>query len=332
MAFGSDGAELVSVVVKGTFTLPADGAGVGLADEQIPPRYADEYWGDPAASSLKAPADFAPVKAGTDVLLVGTAYSPEGRPATRLEASVRIGSVSKRISVIGDRVWERRSMPGGFGLSAPISFTEMPLVYERAFGGADRTAPDEADHDWDTSNPVGAGFRVNREAVAGTPAPNLEDPRRLIGAWQDRPPAAGFGPIPVGWETRAQHAGTYDEEWTATRAPLPPADLQPAFYNAAPPDLIAPGFLVGNEMAELINVSPIGRVAFRLPDLGILLTLHVGRSIETFRADLWTVLFEPDAGRFCLVWGHAFAVGKQPSRVRAVEVDADGRDAPDVTT
>jgi hypothetical protein len=36
--------------------------------------------------------------------------------------------------------------------------------------------------------------------------------------------------------------------------------------------------------------------------------------------------------RFCLVWGHAFSVGKQPSRVRAVEVDADGRDAADVTT
>jgi hypothetical protein len=333
LAFGSDGAELLSVVVKGTFSLPTGRDGVRLADEQEPPRYADEYWGDPADSSIRYPADFAPIKVGTDVLLVGSAHTADGRPATRLEASIRIGPVSKRIVVTGDRTWEKRAISNSYVLSSPISFTEMPLVYERAFGGADRSAPDPADHDWDTHNPVGAGFRVDRDALDGTPAPNLEDPDHLIGSWQDRPPAAGFGPLAVGWEPRARYAGTYDDEWLTTRAPLPPSDLQPAFYNAAPPDLVAPGFLVGNEMAELTNVSPAAsRLAFRLPDLGVLLTLHVGRTVETFRADLWTVLFEPDAHRLCLVWGHAFSVGKQPSRVRAIEVDADGRDAADVTT
>jgi hypothetical protein len=134
----------------------------------------------------------------------------------------------------------------------------------------------------------------------------------------------------VNWEPRLQYAGTYDEEWLTTRAPLPPADLQPAFYNVAPPDLVAHGFLTGNEMAELINVSELGRIAFRLPDLGILLTTHLGRTPETVRADLWTVLFEPDAHRFSLVWGYAFSVGKQPARLRAVEVEADGRDAGDL--
>jgi hypothetical protein len=311
--------------------MPSDREGLRLADEQLPPRHADQYWGDPADSSIRYPSDFAPVKIGTDVLLVGSARPADGRPTKWLEASVRIGPISKRILVAGDRKWERRPATNSFALSPPISFTEMPLVYERAFGGADRTLPDEADHEWDTSNPVGTGFRVNRDAVDGTPAPNLEDPAHPISGWQDRPPVAGFGPIAMNWEPRLRHAGTYDHDWQATRAPLPPADLNPAFYNAAPADLVAPGFLVGNEMAELVNVSDAGRIAFRLPDLGVRLTVHGARGVETHHTDLWTVLFEPDAHRVSLVWGRAFSAGNQPARLRAVEVDAEGRDAADVT-
>ena len=69
-----------------------------------------------------------------------------------------------------------------------------------------------------------------------------------------------------------------------------------------------------------------------LPDLDVLLTLHVGNGAETYRADLWTVLFEPDEGRFSMVWGYVFSVGKQPSRVRSVAIDVDGAMAADVAT
>jgi hypothetical protein len=41
------------------------------------------------------------------------------------------------------------------------------------------------------------------------------------------------------------------------------------FYNAAHPDLIAPGYLTGDESVELVNLSPEGRVQFKLPGVGI---------------------------------------------------------------
>lgn len=322
-AFDHDAAEVLCVAVKGTFTLPVDGDVVRLADEQAPLLYGDEYWGDPSDSSIRYPADLIPGKAATDVLLTGTARSPTVTPVQRLEASVRVGPVFKRVVVSGDRYWQKRSLGGGFVISEPTYFTEMPLVYERAFGGVDRTSENESEHEWDARNPVGVGFRVNRDAVDGTPVPNIEDPASPMTSWRDRPPVAGFGAIGVAWEPRSIFAGTYDDAWLNTRAPLLPADVQPQFFSAAPAGLMADGFLESGESVELVNVSETSRLSFRLPAIDVLLTPHIGRSAKTHRAHLWTVLFVPDEHRFCMVWGGAYPVGKQPAQVTEVEVHVD---------
>lgn len=318
------GAERVGVAVKGTFTMPAGARVPRLADEQVAPLYTDIYHDQPGASSVQYPVDVVPGKLGTDVLVVGTARNRRSQPVKRLETSVRVGSLTKRAVVTGDRRWEKRPYGGGFVMTEPAPLLEIPIVYERAFGGIDQTAPDGNAFAWDGRNPVGTGFRVNRDAVDGTPLPNVEDPAHLITSWNDRPPVAGFGPIDACWEPRSRFAGTYDEAWQATQAPLLPSDFDVRFFNTAPAGLVANGFLGGGEPVELVNLSEDQDIAFALPVVTVGLTLRLGSSAYQRPADLWTLILEPDQRRFLMVWGGSFALGKQPSRAHCVEVHVAG--------
>src|SRR5436309_825245 len=91
---GKEGAEYLTVVVKGTFTL--DGRGGGrVAEEQVPMRHADEAEGDPAASSTRYEADASPLKPGTDVVLVGAAVST--RPVKDLVVGLAVGTTRKAV-------------------------------------------------------------------------------------------------------------------------------------------------------------------------------------------------------------------------------------------
>ena len=59
-----------------------------------------------------------------------------GQPATSCFVSLQIGDRRKVIAVIGDRVAQ---YAGGATpvVTDPVPFTEMPLRYERAYGGTD---------------------------------------------------------------------------------------------------------------------------------------------------------------------------------------------------
>ncbi len=125
-----DGVDTLYAVIKATFTLTPE---LSIAKEQIPPFKADVYWGDPAKSSLKYGSDIHLGKLSTDVLLVGQAWSPDGRPVTELETGIAIAERKKTIRVHGNRVFKSGLL--GLSLSAPEPFVSMPLTYERAFGG-----------------------------------------------------------------------------------------------------------------------------------------------------------------------------------------------------
>lgn len=319
------GRELVTVVAKGTFTMPLAGEEPEPAEEQVAPWPADVHHGEPARSSIRYPADLVPGKRGTDVLLVGSARAPRGRPVHRLEVSVRVGALARTVVVTGDRHWEARAMGTGFAMTPPAPFAEMPLIYERAFGGGDPTPGDGgAAAPWDERNPVGTGFRTRAEGVAGTPVPNLEDRDHLIADWRDKPPVAGLGALDAAWEPRRRFAGTYDRAWAETQAPLLPTDFDVRFFNVAPPGLAATEFLRTRVPVELTNVAGVERLAFELPIPDVRLAFRIGDRVTEQAARLWTVLLEPDAGRCVLSWGSTFAVGKQPSRAYAVELTVDG--------
>jgi hypothetical protein len=98
-------------------------------------------------------------------------------------------------------------------------------------------------------------------------------------------------------------AGTYDDKWAKERQPLLALDFDERFYQCAPPDQQTKGFLVGGELIELINMTPSGRLSFRLPRVtfGFKTDFEDGTSMS-HRANLHTVIVEPDVPRIMVVW------------------------------
>lgn len=319
-----DGAEKVTVAIKGTFKIPPRYGDVRLADEQLQVLYADEYYGEPGKSSIKYPADLVLGKFNTDIGLIGIAHSSGGKSVKRLLVSLKVGTLKKTIMVTGDRQWQESAFLPGFYMTDPAPFKEMPLIYERAFGGVDQTHKNEKKHGWDKKNPIGTGFRLNKNTVENHRLPNLEAPDHLISHWKDKPPVACYGFIDGSWEQRLQFAGTYDDRWLENQFPLLPMDFDVRFFNAVPPDLITKGFLKGGEPVQMVNLSKKGILEFNLPKLEISLMFRLGETRNYQKANLWTVVFEPDDDRFYMVWGGSFCVGKQPSRMRYVKVEMDG--------
>jgi hypothetical protein len=291
-----NGAEVWLVAVKCTFDIHPDGT-TTVSDEQPPVLRVPEYTGEPAKSSLKYEADLVLTKTATDVLVVGHAYAPAGRPVTDLDVGFRVASVQKALRVTGDRKWSP------LGRSSPEPFVKMPLVYERAFGGVDLKSPNP-ERDWEWRNPIGTGFAVSGENASGVALPNIEYPNALITRWNERPQPAGFGPIGAHWQPRVGFAGTYDDRWMKTRQPLLPDDFDERFFQCAPADQQLSGFLRGGEPVNLLRLTPDGDLRFFLPKvfLGFETRFYDGSRELHKERRLHTVILEPDFPRVSLVW------------------------------
>jgi hypothetical protein len=310
-----DGIDTLFTVVKGTFSLTPQ---VAPANEQVPVALEQTYYGDPGSTSIRVPSDVSLAKPGTDVLLIGHACSPQGRPATQIEVSLQVGQVRRVVRVVGDRVWRAGNV--GAEMSEPRPFSRMPLVWERAYGGSDVTADGPRPH---PVNPVGRGYRTrdSRRPVEGVALPNLEDPSALLTDWKDQPPPACFAPVAPHWEPRRSFAGTYDERWERERAPFLPADFDPRFLQLAPPGQATSRPLGGDEAVELRGAHPSGALRFRLPGVRVQATYVVNGGSEVRPAPLDTVLIEPDAGRLVLVWRAALPCDKRALRVSVVRAE-----------
>lgn len=201
------------VAVKASFHVGPGGA-LRLTDVQPPPLLAPEYHGEAGASSLRNDADLGPLKPATDVWVIGHACAPRGRPVTELPVSLRFAGMDKTLLVRG----ENFLVVGVTGLrtTVPRPFVRMPLIYERAYGGADTSMSDPRSHRIDVRNPVGVGFVSGTERREDSPGPNVVYPGRdIAGAGP-----AGFGAIASYWSPRAELAGTFDERWMSGRRAL----------------------------------------------------------------------------------------------------------------
>jgi hypothetical protein len=310
----ANGIDTLFAVIKGTFAL---GAQLALADEQVAVVLADQHHGDPAKTSIRTPSDVCLEKPGTDVLLIGSAWSPDGAPTWQMDVSLRVGPAAKVVRVFGDRCWDVG--PTAVSVRWVTPFERMPLVWERAFGGADRTDKGETT---EPRNPVGLGFRKSAGAkpLADMPLPNIEDPAALISSWKDVPAPAGFAPVAAHWEPRKSFAGTYDDSWQRDRAPYLPTDFDARFFQLAPPDLVVPGGLRGGESVDVRGVKPDGSaIQFVLPTLAVQASFRLDGGEQVRMASLDTLILEPDASRLIMVWRAALPCAKQALKVREVK-------------
>jgi hypothetical protein len=295
-----DGAETWLVVVKATFDILTDGS-TRIARAQAPVIRSPVYLGEAGRSSIVYEHDFCLGKVGTDIVVNGSAHAPGGRPATSVDAGFRVGGLSKVLRVFGDRTWG----PMGTVISDPIPFTTMPIVYERAYGGADRCSP-QPDVDSYFANPVGTGFIASRASAARVALPNVEYPDQLIDTWDARPKPAGFGVIGAAWAERAALTGTFDQAWKERRFPLLPGDFDMRHHQSVPRDQQTAAFLTGGEGVALLNLTPAGMLRFDLPQPHLVfLTVFADGERREHLPQLHSVIIEPSLLRVLLVWHSA---------------------------
>lgn len=303
VAIDKTGREFLSFVVKGTFTFPdRPGEVAEVADDQRALVMADEYEGTPGFSAVLWETDFAFRKARCDVIVQGAAYAPGGRPAERVRVGVKVGHWSKQLDVVGQREW--RVVGPTAVATRPFPFTRQPFSYGTAFGGLDRTDPDDKLPPAFAQNPVGTGWAdpKNHARLSGLPLPNTE----AVGEEVTSPYASyrpmAFGPIGRGWPERLRFAGTYDETWAQTIFPFLPPDFDDRYFQCAPADQQTDFPQPGTDVV-LVNLTARGREAFRLPDTRLPLLLWRGDEIAYEGQPLPdTILLDPEARQLMLVW------------------------------
>jgi hypothetical protein len=298
-----EGRPLLLLLAKATYTLGRQG--LTLAEQQVPVKWGGEPWGEPGMSSDKYEPECAFFKPATDVVLVGHAHALR-KGTTEVLVSLQVGPVKKVIRVVGERTWFRSL--GRVSMTKPLPFDMLPLSWERAFGGWDRSDPDPKRHAFEPRNPVGTGFRASpRNFEEGLRLPNLENPETPLREFGQRMVPVGFGFTSPHWQPRAALSGTYDAEWDRTRKPLLPADFQRRFFNAAAPGLVAPAYLKGDEPVALSHASSLGPLTFSLPGQRppkATVELAHSEDVEP-ELHLDTLILDTDASQVMLLWrGH----------------------------
>lgn len=312
------GRSSLVVVAKGSYGVPERPDRVPrLLDEQIPLVMTDVFTGEPGFSAPLHEIDFAPFKLRCDVLLNGSCHAPGGRPAASVPVGMRVGGLSKSFNVVGHRVYEGGLLSCGPG--APRPFEVLPISYDNAYGGVDRSNPDPALHRWHLLNHAGVGYHPGASPgdLDGRPLPNTEelDDKVLRPDGDYRPMA--LGALGRAWQERVRWAGTYDQAWLDHQCPLFPQDFDMRYFQAAPQDQQT-GYLRGGEEVVLVNLSAEGRTAFCMPGqlaLAVLVVLKNGEEAEV-AAHVDTVLLEPDAARFSLTWRASFPLRRDLFDIR----------------
>jgi hypothetical protein len=323
-----EGKYVLAVLLKRTYRIVPFGL-CERAEADRPLLGGDEHYGDPLNTPPRFEADFVPFKLATDIAFDGSAFAPGGKPVRELVATLELGKAKKSVAVVGNRVCRHR--PGGPPtFTDPQPFAEMPLRYDRAYGGIDVFTNLQCPFP-DPRNPLGRGFVTSdtKAAIDGLTLPNLEDPAdkltpdRLIlrkyEDWPKQPQPTSLGWFSKYWQPRAKLAGILPADRPAEQMmrkayadllpaglkekylahPLPTVDFR--FFNGASPGLVVP-FLKGDEAVRLTNLTPDGVVAFGLPGDRPAVTLDIGDGPKGADTVLHTVQLRGIEMEVDLVW------------------------------
>jgi hypothetical protein len=335
----------MAFIVKATFRMNAQRAPATNAKKQWPVLTTDVPYEKKAPKSLlRFESDLVPFKPRADIVLVGSAYAPGGQPTKTLDVEIRVGNTQRVLRVIGDRMWSfpvrDQHAPICVG---PAEFVEMPLTFDRAFGGIDAHATLDPTlprfRPWCAQNYGGRGYigALSVDSIHKTPLPNVEDPSDPIQTVANHPVPVGCGFFPRNNEPRFSYGGTYDERWKAERAPELPEDFRFDYYNGAHPHLQVEGYLAGDEAVTLTNVSRSRpRFEFLLP--GVRPKLTVSRhpwpegaerpdtsaplTVQQVLPVFDTLVLMPDREMFFQVWRGIIPI-RDPSALEVSEVRVD---------
>lgn len=321
---------IFSVLVKRTYDINRDER-LSPALKTRPFVQNDQYYddGDPEWATVKYETEFASFKLQTDVVVIGNAYAPEGKPVQKLEVSVEVESWRKTLCIFGDRrcVYRKNANPE---FTVPAPFIEIPIRYERSYGGKDLTS-DPNIPSFYPRNHIGTGFVIanKKESVEGLALPNIEDPEDLLTPeriitggpenWPRMPLPDGLGWFQRTWYPRCSFVGAMPaylgvdtvlreeqlglvpkgQVGLAWRYKLPGFDL--AFNNGASRGLRFP-HLKGTEKFKLTHLTPAGTLGFQLPGDRPSIRLDIGQGENELEPVLDTVLVRLGDMQVDLIW------------------------------
>lgn len=261
-----------------------------------------------------------------EYLIHGSAYAPGGVAVTSCPVGARVGPLSKRLSVIGDRYWTSGRA------SQPQPFTAMPLTWQHAYGGPDFLR-----------NPIGKGYGESEyHGQRVQLLPNVEHAEALVGSPRDRPEPGGFGALDISWPQRSALAGTYDQHWLDNLFPGLARDVDWGIFNLATGDqqLHDPSW-EGGESYEFMNLHPEQpRLVGELPRwLGRTFVTRkliprepASKPTERFEEvplRLQTLWFFPDAERAVLIFQRSLAIASEDGTdIEHLLIGADTAEAP----
>jgi len=349
----SFGKIFVSVLVKRSFRI-VPGEVCQRLDEDYPLRKIDQYYdgGEPQNATVEHESEVAPIKAMTDVVIVGSAYAPGGRACQKMTVEAMIGKTKRDLLVTGDRVcnYVPSSSPR---FSEPTAFIKMPLRYERAYGGKDhRSIPDIPF--WYPRNDMGVGVALSntREVIEGLRLPNIEHvneiltPERVVIGepenWNKQPIPMGFGWRQRTWFPRCAligscppflEVGTQTSEEKMGLLPANYVALARQFRLKPTPAEFANGASIGlafdklalREQIRLSGLTPNGQLEFALPDESPSIALDIGKGMQSVDARLFTVSIRPDDLELDMIWGGKLSIGefREWSKVTRLEAEVN---------
>jgi Uncharacterized protein conserved in bacteria (DUF2169) len=210
-------------VMRATYRIGENGR-LEKSDEQWP------IFNEPLQTNLGSfPTDRQAPRRGCDVVVTGVVRRAEPIRATTVV--LVLGEHRRELRVSGDRSWAGDI--DALSPSEPALFSEMPLSWERAFGGPVELDGERGSH---PLNGLGRGFYLSAESARGNPLPNIENPQALITNWSDQPAPACWASVgnPLGWYTVQ----------AILESPGPPAPdfaerlAARAVYSACKPDMV----------------------------------------------------------------------------------------------
>ncbi len=263
----------VSAIAKATFAFAPDAPMRKI--DPIPIFSGEVHHQDNPTRSISACSDLVPELGRSEVMLTGHAHAPHGTTATRVEVRLVLrGSegalIDKTLHIIGDR-----------DKGEPAPFRQMPLIYERAYGGIGYR-----------ENPLGVGVSNDGKQ------PNIVDPT-------DPRKVAGFGPISRTWSARKGMLTTEQRASLNKSIMDIPEAFDFRYFQSAPEDQRV-DYLEGSEWLMLFGMHPeLPWLATQLPGMSARArfygpSLERGSQLVALNAD--TLRIDADEGRCSITW------------------------------